>query len=97
MFEAWQGYITMEIGAGHLNNARSLYKRCYSKRLSGTGSEVYFAHLVAIFNMLFRHPPQSSLCYLLIYLILILVCIFCIAPKRRTSSYILKLDKANLN
>ncbi|KAL8109467.1 hypothetical protein AgCh_025527 [Apium graveolens] len=37
--EAWQGYISMEIGAGHLNHARSLYKRCYSKRLSGTGSE----------------------------------------------------------
>ncbi|WOG84291.1 hypothetical protein DCAR_0103474 [Daucus carota subsp. sativus] len=39
MYEAWQGYIAMEIGAGHISNARSLYKRCYSKRLSGTGSE----------------------------------------------------------
>lgn len=39
MYEVWQGYISMEIEAGHINNARSLYKRCYSKRLSGTGSE----------------------------------------------------------
>ncbi|KAK1370555.1 Squamous cell carcinoma antigen recognized by T-cells 3 [Heracleum sosnowskyi] len=39
IYEVWEGYISMEIGAGHINNARSLYKRCYSKRLSGTGSE----------------------------------------------------------
>ncbi|CAI9101486.1 OLC1v1038822C2 [Oldenlandia corymbosa var. corymbosa] len=36
---AWEGYIAMEIAAGHINEARSLYKRCYSKRFSGTGSE----------------------------------------------------------
>ncbi|GKV31604.1 hypothetical protein SLEP1_g40281 [Rubroshorea leprosula] len=39
MFEAWQGYITMEIELGQINEARSLYKRCYSKSFSGTGSE----------------------------------------------------------
>ncbi|KAM7481993.1 hypothetical protein LguiB_006576 [Lonicera macranthoides] len=39
MLEAWQGYIAMEIEKGHLTEARSLYKRCYSKRFSGTGSE----------------------------------------------------------
>ncbi|KAK9076977.1 hypothetical protein SSX86_005312 [Deinandra increscens subsp. villosa] len=39
MFEAWQGYISMETELGHINEARSLYKRCYSKRFSGTGSE----------------------------------------------------------
>ncbi|KVF74582.1 RNA-processing protein, HAT helix, partial [Cynara cardunculus var. scolymus] len=39
MLEAWQGYISMETEMGHINEARSLYKRCYSKRFSGTGSE----------------------------------------------------------
>ncbi|XP_019052707.1 PREDICTED: squamous cell carcinoma antigen recognized by T-cells 3-like isoform X2 [Nelumbo nucifera] len=39
MLEAWQSYIRMEIEAGHIKDARSLYKRCYSKRFSGTGSE----------------------------------------------------------
>ncbi|XP_054777916.1 uncharacterized protein LOC129285944 isoform X2 [Prosopis cineraria] len=39
MLEAWKGYITMEIEHGHINEARSIYKRCYSKRFSGTGSE----------------------------------------------------------
>ncbi|CAI9765278.1 unnamed protein product [Fraxinus pennsylvanica] len=39
MLEAWQGYIAMEIEMGHINEARSLYKRCYSKRFTGTGSE----------------------------------------------------------
>jgi RNA recognition motif-containing protein len=39
MLESWQGYISMEIEMGHINEARSLYKRCYSKRFTGTGSE----------------------------------------------------------
>ncbi|KAK7258271.1 hypothetical protein RIF29_23842 [Crotalaria pallida] len=39
MLEAWRGYIAMEIELGHVNEARSIYKRCYSKRFSGTGSE----------------------------------------------------------
>ncbi|XP_041010443.1 squamous cell carcinoma antigen recognized by T-cells 3-like isoform X2 [Juglans microcarpa x Juglans regia] len=39
MLEAWQGYIAMEIELSHINEARSLYKRCYSKRFPGTGSE----------------------------------------------------------
>ncbi|XP_031102711.1 squamous cell carcinoma antigen recognized by T-cells 3 isoform X1 [Ipomoea triloba] len=39
MLEAWQGYISMEIKMGHINEARSLYKRCYSKKFPGTGSE----------------------------------------------------------
>ncbi|KAJ9687748.1 hypothetical protein PVL29_016282 [Vitis rotundifolia] len=39
MFGAWQGYIAMELEAGHINEARSIYKRCYSKRFAGTGSE----------------------------------------------------------
>ncbi|KAF8404008.1 hypothetical protein HHK36_008884 [Tetracentron sinense] len=39
MLGAWQGYIAMEIELGHINEARSIYKRCYSKRLIGTGSE----------------------------------------------------------
>ncbi|XP_058089960.1 uncharacterized protein LOC131236659 isoform X2 [Magnolia sinica] len=40
MFEVWQGYIAMEIELGHINEARSIYKRCYSKRFLRTGSEV---------------------------------------------------------
>ncbi|KAJ9174854.1 hypothetical protein P3X46_013455 [Hevea brasiliensis] len=39
MLEAWQGYIAMEIKLGHIKEARSIYKRCYSKRFPGTGSE----------------------------------------------------------
>ncbi|TYI06870.1 hypothetical protein ES332_A10G189200v1 [Gossypium tomentosum] len=39
MLEAWQGYIGMEIALGHINEARAIYKRWYSKRFSGTGSE----------------------------------------------------------
>ncbi|KAF7842834.1 squamous cell carcinoma antigen recognized by T-cells 3 [Senna tora] len=39
MLEAWRGYIAMEIEHGRINEARSIYKRCYSKRFPGTGSE----------------------------------------------------------
>jgi hypothetical protein len=47
MLEAWTGYIAMEVELGHINEARSIYKRCYSKRFSGTGSEVYQASLIS--------------------------------------------------
>ncbi|KAL2344652.1 hypothetical protein Fmac_005937 [Flemingia macrophylla] len=40
MLDAWNCYIAMEVELGHINEARSIYKRCYSKRFSGTGSEV---------------------------------------------------------
>ncbi|XP_011655427.1 squamous cell carcinoma antigen recognized by T-cells 3 isoform X2 [Cucumis sativus] len=36
---AWEGYIAMEVELNHINNARSIYKRCYSKRFPGSGSE----------------------------------------------------------
>ncbi|GFP80445.1 squamous cell carcinoma antigen recognized by t-cells 3 [Phtheirospermum japonicum] len=39
MLEAWLGYIAWEIEMGHINEARSLYKRSYSKKFPGTGSE----------------------------------------------------------
>ncbi|KAF8016112.1 hypothetical protein BT93_H1598 [Corymbia citriodora subsp. variegata] len=39
MLEAWQSYIAMEIELGHIREARSIYKRCYSKRFPGSGSE----------------------------------------------------------
>ncbi|KAK8584620.1 hypothetical protein V6N13_138577 [Hibiscus sabdariffa] len=39
MLEAWQSYIAMEIELDHINEARAIYKRCYSKKFSGTGSE----------------------------------------------------------
>ncbi|KAK1274923.1 Heterogeneous nuclear ribonucleoprotein 1 [Acorus gramineus] len=35
----WQHYIAMEIEMNHVNEARSIYKRCYSKRFPGSGSE----------------------------------------------------------
>ncbi|CAL5380029.1 unnamed protein product [Camellia sinensis] len=38
--EAWEGYIAMEIETGYINEARSLYRRCYSKRFPGMGSEL---------------------------------------------------------
>ncbi|PPR92373.1 hypothetical protein GOBAR_AA28295 [Gossypium barbadense] len=40
MLEAWKSYIAMEIELDHINEARAIYKRCYSKRFSGTSSEV---------------------------------------------------------
>ncbi|GJX82284.1 squamous cell carcinoma antigen recognized by T-cells 3 [Tanacetum coccineum] len=40
MLEAWQAYISMETEMGHIKEARSLYKRCYTKRFFGTGSEL---------------------------------------------------------
>ncbi|XP_060167535.1 uncharacterized protein LOC132598590 isoform X1 [Lycium barbarum] len=39
VLEMWLGYITMETEMGNINEARSLFKRCYSKRFPGTGSE----------------------------------------------------------
>ncbi|KAK9167828.1 hypothetical protein Scep_003019 [Stephania cephalantha] len=39
MIEAWQHYINMEIEMGHLDEARAIYRRCYSRRFAGTGSE----------------------------------------------------------
>ena len=42
IFEFWKGYLDMEIRLGKTNEARSIYKRCYSKKLSGNGSEVPF-------------------------------------------------------
>lgn len=39
MLEAWQSYIQMEIENGNLNEARSIYRRCYTKRFPGSGSE----------------------------------------------------------
>ncbi|XP_062095039.1 uncharacterized protein LOC133800931 isoform X2 [Humulus lupulus] len=39
MLEAWEGYTAMEKELGHIKEARSIYKRCYSKRFPGTGSE----------------------------------------------------------
>ncbi|KAI8555106.1 hypothetical protein RHMOL_Rhmol05G0148400 [Rhododendron molle] len=39
MLDAWKGYIAMETEMGNINEARSLYRRCYSKRFPGMGSE----------------------------------------------------------
>ncbi|CAA6660241.1 unnamed protein product [Spirodela intermedia] len=39
VLEAWKGYIDMEIRLGNTNEARSIYKRCYSKKFVGNGSE----------------------------------------------------------
>lgn len=40
MLEVWKGYIAMEIHLGNLAEARTIYKRCYSRRLEGNGTEV---------------------------------------------------------
>ncbi|KAF0900817.1 hypothetical protein E2562_035314, partial [Oryza meyeriana var. granulata] len=39
VLEVWQHYIAMEIETGHIHEARSLYKRYYTKRFVGSGSE----------------------------------------------------------
>ncbi|KAL4337537.1 hypothetical protein AHAS_Ahas12G0120100 [Arachis hypogaea] len=39
MLEVWKIYIAMEVELDHINEARSIYKRCYSKRFFGAGSE----------------------------------------------------------
>lgn len=39
MLEVWQGYINMELSAGNINEARAIYKKCYSRRFKGSGSE----------------------------------------------------------
>lgn len=61
MLEAWQGYIAMEIELGHINEARSIYRRCYSKRFPGTGSEVYaFTHTSDLSFFFFKLKKGSS-------------------------------------
>lgn len=40
MLEVWQNYISMELLLGNVKEARTLYKRCYSRRLEGTGTQV---------------------------------------------------------
>ncbi|KAL8141439.1 hypothetical protein V2J09_007460, partial [Rumex salicifolius] len=37
--EAWKGYIAMEIENDNINEARSIYRRCYTKKFPGSGSE----------------------------------------------------------
>lgn len=48
VLEVWQGYIAMETEMGNINEVRSLFKRCYSKRFPGTGSEVCGCHELLI-------------------------------------------------
>lgn len=43
MLEVWQNYISMELLLGNVKEARTLYKRCYSRRLEGMGTEVMCA------------------------------------------------------
>ncbi|KAH9287575.1 hypothetical protein KI387_031692, partial [Taxus chinensis] len=40
ILEVWQGYIDMELALNNVSEARAIYKRCYSKRFKGNGSEV---------------------------------------------------------
>ncbi|GJN39854.1 hypothetical protein PR202_gb29002 [Eleusine coracana subsp. coracana] len=40
VLKIWQHYISMEIEMGNIHEARSLYKRCYSRRFADSGSEV---------------------------------------------------------
>ncbi|CAH2078091.1 unnamed protein product [Thlaspi arvense] len=39
MLAAWHAYIDMEVHLGHIKEARSLYRRCYTRKFDGTGSE----------------------------------------------------------
>ncbi|KAK3120856.1 hypothetical protein QOZ80_8BG0642710 [Eleusine coracana subsp. coracana] len=39
VLKIWQHYISMEIEMGNIHEARSLYKRCYSRRFADSGSE----------------------------------------------------------
>ncbi|XP_031271282.1 pentatricopeptide repeat-containing protein At1g62914, mitochondrial-like [Pistacia vera] len=61
MLEVWQGYIAMEIELRHLNEARSIYKRCYSKRFSGTTSElrIFLESSLAIGQPVTRAPESQ--------------------------------------
>ncbi|CAN8230723.1 unnamed protein product [Cochlearia groenlandica] len=36
---AWNAYIDMEVYLGHIKEARSIYRRCYTRKFDGTGSE----------------------------------------------------------
>lgn len=40
MLAAWYAYIDMEVHLGHIKEARSIYRRCYTRKFDGTGSEV---------------------------------------------------------
>eukprot|EP00249_Psilotum_nudum_P016992 c26096_g1_i2 orf=158-2560(+) len=40
MIEVWQGYISMEISLDNIKEARTLYKRGYSRRLERNGTEM---------------------------------------------------------
>jgi hypothetical protein len=40
MLKVWKSYVAMEIGLGNYPEARTIYKRCYNRRLDGNGSEV---------------------------------------------------------
>ncbi|MCO5600438.1 hypothetical protein L7F22_054551 [Adiantum nelumboides] len=39
MLEAWKGFITMEVKLGNLAEARTLYRRCYTRKFEGKGTE----------------------------------------------------------
>lgn len=40
MVEVWKGYIMMELTLGNLTEVRTIYKRGYSRRIEGNGTEV---------------------------------------------------------
>lgn len=40
MLEAWKGYISMEVSLGNLAEARTLYRRCYTRKFEANGTEV---------------------------------------------------------
>ncbi|KAI5070523.1 hypothetical protein GOP47_0014866 [Adiantum capillus-veneris] len=40
MLEVWKGFISMEVSLGNLAEARTLYRRCYTRKFEGKGSEV---------------------------------------------------------
>lgn len=62
LLAAWEGYIAMEIELNHINNARSIYKRCYSKRFPGSGSEVKLLWVGDIISIDILFPFTSFCC-----------------------------------
>ena len=58
MLAAWQAYIDMEVRLGHVKEARSIYRRCYTRKFDGTGSEV-----CALYSFLFYVLLLLLFCY----------------------------------
>jgi hypothetical protein len=62
MPEVWLSYISMEILLGNVKEARSIYRRCYSRRLEGIGTEVlqnsyHFSKILSLLTLAINSFP----------------------------------------